>query len=270
MADTAGPVTAGVSTACLYPMEPEEALTRLCQAGVRHFELFLCTHSEYEPDYTDGLLRILDRYSARVCAVHPYLSGFEHCLFSPEYPRRQRDALAYYRRMFAAAERLGATRFSFHGDRKRDMFSDFDGFCRAVAALSETAGEYGVALCQENVSTHLSGDPDYIRRMRERIAPSLLHFTLDVKQAMRAGFSPYDMQEAMGRQLAHIHINDFSAAGGCVLPGKGDFALHNFVKQVCGRGYTGSLIVEVYSDCFTDCGEIAESLAYVNGLLPGL
>ena len=36
----------GISTACLYPLETENALDRLLQLGFRRFEVFLNSFSE--------------------------------------------------------------------------------------------------------------------------------------------------------------------------------------------------------------------------------
>lgn len=73
--------------------------------------------------------------------------------------------------------------------------------------LSRIAREYGVTLAQENVNAFRSQDCGFIRNMREYLKEDA-SFVLDVKQAVRSGRDPYEMCEAMGKNLVHIHIND--------------------------------------------------------------
>ena len=107
----------GISTACLYPMVTEEALDRLLERGFRLFEIFFNTVSELEPGYVEGLRRRLDKAGAEVVSIHPFTSAFEVMLLFSDYPRRTEDGLAFYRRYFETAQRLGTKFLVLHGQR---------------------------------------------------------------------------------------------------------------------------------------------------------
>ena len=82
----------GVSTACLYPLEPERSLDLLLQLGYRRFEVFPNCMEELSPAYLRDLKSRADAYGAEFVSLHPFTSAMESSLLFGDYPRRTREA----------------------------------------------------------------------------------------------------------------------------------------------------------------------------------
>ena len=54
---------AGVSTACLYPMQTEEALETLAKMGIKTLEIFFNAPSELSKPFLRNLREIKTKYS---------------------------------------------------------------------------------------------------------------------------------------------------------------------------------------------------------------
>ena len=251
----------GVSTSCYFPLETEESLAHLSAAGVRHAELFLNTLCETEPAFIAQLRAQCEADGMNIVAFHPFTSGMEPLYFASAYPRRVADGIKLYRKLFACAESLGAQIFTMHGDVKTNPV-DFSYYCENFAALSEIATEYGLTLCQENVVRCKSGSVDNIRRMRQLLGDQV-HFTLDVKQAVRSGEDPFDMLEAMAGRIGHVHLSDHTIQHDCLPPGKGDLDCAAFFRRLRATGFDGSVIVELYRENFAADQDLIDSLQYL-------
>ena len=113
--------------------------------------------------------------------------------------------------------------------------------------MYELGQQFGITVAQENVNGFRSANPAFIRRMREQLQ-NRCAFVFDVKQAVRAGFDPYDMCDAMGKNLIHVHIYDNAPPQDCL-------------QQ---QDYHGSFIIEVYRRNFEQLEELNSSAMYLN------
>ena len=68
-------------------------------------------------------------------------------------------------------------------------------------------------------------------------------FVLDVKQAVRAGHDPYEVCDAMGNKIAHVHLNDNDEKQDCLVPGKGHMDYRRLFSQLARQGYTGDGVI---------------------------
>ncbi len=253
----------GISSACLYPMDTIDSLRLMLENNVDYFEIFFNTISEIENPYLERIISLLKRYKAGVKSIHPFTSGYESYLLFTDYERRYRDTLLFYRKYFECAARLGAEIVVIHGDKKTAATGISDEcYFEKFAELSSIGKEYGVTVAQENVNAFRSQNPHFIRKMREYLGNEV-SFVLDIKQAVRSGNDPFDMCEAMGNRLAHIHINDNDEQNDCMLPFEGstDYSrLFNILKR---NNYSGDMVIEVYRKNF---GGITELIASYEGL----
>ena len=253
----------GISTACLYPMVLEDSLQTLIDLGFREFEIFINTYSEMEPEFLTLLESRLKPDGCRVKSLHPFTSGFESYLLFSNYERRFRDGASFYRRYFETARRLGAEILVIHGDRsfEKSGLDDREYFER-FGALSRIAREYGVTLAQENVNAFRSQDCGFIRNMREYLNGDA-SFVLDIKQAVRAGRDPYEMCQAMGENLGHVHINDNRPGRDCLLPGRGEMDYARLLDILKRNRYGGDFIIEVYRRDFTRLSELTDAYRFL-------
>lgn len=252
----------GISTSCFFPLETELALEKLCSAGVSCTELFLNTLCETEPAFIEQLKGICAAHDARITAFHPFTSGMEPLYFASSYPRRVADGIKLYHKLFACARSLGADIFTMHGDSRQNPV-DFTYYCENFANLSRIAREeYGITLCQENVVRCKSGSVDNIRRMRSLLGDEV-HFTLDIKQAVRSGEDIFDMIEAMGSAIAHLHISDHTITQDCLPPGTGDTDYGVFFRRLRQVGFDGKVIIELYRQNFGDLEDLLAAKRYL-------
>nr|WP_319488277.1 sugar phosphate isomerase/epimerase [uncultured Caproiciproducens sp.] len=251
----------GISTACLYPMELEQALPALISLDFHLFEVFINTISELKPEYIKELRKMADDSGSVIKSVHPFTSGFESFLLFSDYKRRSDDGLEFYKLYFHAANLLGARILVLHGQRhdKRSRISE-DEYFEHYAQLYALGKTFGITVAQENVNLFRSDEPAFILRMRKYLGDNCA-FVLDVKQAVRAGEDPFKMCEAMGEKLVHVHINDNKPGEDCLLPGRGTMDFDAFRQQIQKFGYDGDLIIEVYRRNF---GELEELLCAKN------
>ncbi len=257
----------GISTGCLYPMLTEDALRTMLSLGFDTFEIFFNSFSELEPDYLDRLRCMLEKNSARVVSVHPFTSSFESFLLFSNYERRFLDGVDFYDMYLRAAQRLGADKIVLHGLNAEyaSSLSDSEYF-RRFAIMQERAQCYGAELLQENVNKFRSRNTDFILRMAQEI-PGNAAFVCDVKQAVRSGITPEAMARAMGDWLRHVHISDVGENSSCVLPGKGNYDLEGFLRNLISSGYNGDVMIEVYRFSYDKTEELKHSREYIDRLI---
>ncbi len=257
----------GISTACLYPMEPEKALPVLAEMDFRLFEIFLNTFSELNSEYLAGLKKTVDEKGAAVKSIHPFTSGFESFLLFSDYERRFQDGLELYKQYFQAANILGAEILVLHGQRKDQNRITEQEYFEHYAKLYALGKTFGITVAQENINLFRSNEPDFIQRMRRYLKKDCA-FVLDVKQAVRGGKDPFDVCDAMGKSLVHVHLNDNNNEHDCLLPGCGTMNFEPLIEKLRGFEFQGDLMIEVYRDSFRDLNEIkaakqvAEKLLY--------
>lgn len=254
----------GASTSCLFPMLTEQALIALTRLGIRTVEVFLNSPSEQTPEFAARLNRIADAVGTRIISVHPYSSEAEGVSFFSGYARRFDDEAEGYRRYFEFCNLVGAELFVFHGARSF-MPIEPDFYFERFVRLRDIARGFGVRLCQENVARCYSGTPRFVKSMVRAIPD--VDFVLDVKQAVRAGVTPFEMLDAMGAHLAHLHLSDHCNGHDCLALGEGDFDLAGLVKRLKADGYEGAALLELYSWNFAGPEQLAEGLRMFEGLL---
>ena len=215
----------GISTSCLYPLITEESLEILGRMGVKTCEIFLNSYSETSTEFAKKLLKIKNEYGIKVASVHPFSSFSEtHMLFS-EYKRRFEDGIDFYKRCSETAAVLGATVLVIHGSKFPARISRSEYFER-FGKLVEAGKEYGITVCQENVHSHFSESPEFLKDMRSFLGDNF-RMVYDVKQAVRSGYEPLEFANEFKNEIVHIHLSDHLPGKDCLPPGTGNF---NFKK----------------------------------------
>lgn len=246
----------GVSTACLYPLEPERSLDLLLQLGYRRFEVFPNCMEELSPAYLRDLKGRADAYGAEFVSLHPFTSAMESSLLFGDYPRRTREAFDFYRRYMAAAAYLGAKYVVIHGQPQGHGKLPDEGYWQRFGELYRIGYEEGAFPAQENVRQHRGAVPAFIAGMRQYLGEDCA-FVLDVKQCRMMGHPVEEVAQAMGGRLAHVHLSDCRAGEPCLLPGAGEFDLAGFRALLEAQGYQGSVITEVYRRNFGGLQELS-------------
>lgn len=247
----------GVSSACFYPLETEKSLELTGKYGFKNVELFLNSHSEIEDDFVEKLIETKEKYGLNIVSVHPFASFAESFYLFSNYDRRYADILPLYDRLFEVTAKLGASFFVFHGAKIPGTISD-DEYCRRFSHLIKMGKKYGIQVCHENVVHHRCQSPDYLKMMRDNIGEDF-KMVLDIKQAHRAGFTPYDFIEKLSDSIVHVHISDRNNEKDCIPPLKGVFDFSRFFETMKKIGYEGKYIIELYEWSYETKEEISEA-----------
>ena len=251
----------GVSTACLYPMETEDALAQLLELGYRRFEVFFNAMEELQEPFLRELRRRAAACGAFFASVHPFTSAVESTLLFGNYPRRTREGFDFYRRYLAAAAYLGASWVVIHGQPAGHGSLSDEEYYHRFGELYQLGSEEGAWPAQENVRHHRAADPAFLAGMARYLGKDCA-FVLDVKQCVMSGFSLEDTLDAVRSRLVHVHLSDHGPERPCLLPGAGSFDFSHFRRQLEAAGFSGTVVTEVYRNNFQTAEELQNSLFF--------
>ncbi len=253
----------GLSTACFFGKSvTEDSLRAIREAGFSICEVFFDASMEYGEAFLPILKDALGEM--KVHSIHGMSSQFEPQLFSLS-ARQKEGAMAVFRDTLAQGRRLGAAYYVMHGPMMNGGNVKNIAYQRVapiIAELARICKEEGLLLAWENVSWCLFNRPEFIAGIREYADHPDLYFTLDLKQAARAGGEPFDFLEAMGGRCVNVHLCDYIKTESGValgLPGRRSFDFARLFAALGAHNYQGPGIVEVYSDAYDDFGALFES-----------
>ncbi len=247
----------GVSSSCFYPDETEKALETVGQCGFKNAEIFFNSPSELEDDFVSKLISIKEKYNINIVSVHPFTSFTESYFLFSNYERRFIDTLPFYEKFFNVTQKLGADIFVIHGAKIPGTVTD-EVYCERFKKLIEIGKKYGVMVCHENVVHHRCESPAYLKMMKDNIGDDF-KIVLDVKQANRAGYTPFDFINVLADSIVHIHISDKNNEKDCITPLKGDFDFKKLFSEMENKGYKGKYIIELYEWSYGEKNEIIEA-----------
>lgn len=251
----------GISTSCLYPQKTEKSLDMLGKMGVKKCEVFLNSISETTTKFAKTLNDIKDYHGMEIVSVHPFSSFSETYMMFSRYERRFDDILDFYKKCFEVTNLLGANISIIHGSLLTGDLSHGEYFSR-FQKLVDAGKEHGITVCQENVNRHFSESPEFLKEMRNELG-SDFKMVFDVKQAVRAGFSPLDFAEEFKKDIIHIHISDHDKNCDCLPPGCGNFEFRKLIETMNSADYNGDYIIELYRNNFGEPSELSKALAYM-------
>ena len=256
---------AGTSTACLYPELLEKALAELMENGIKTAEIFVNTHCEVMPEFTEILADIISRNGAECAAYHPYTCPIEPMMFFSGYDRRVKDMLDYHKYYFEAMNRLGARIFVLHGNMNVVAVNE-DFYFEIFSELADAAASFGITVAQENVARCQSHSLDFMKHMSEALG-NRAKFVLDIKQAVRAHEDPFEIARALGNRIIHVHMSDNNASSDCLAPGTGTFDIYGLLKELYLRGFDGAVITELYRNNFGSVFDLINSCRYIENII---
>lgn len=253
----------GLSSAVFYPdVCTENSIEIMNGLGFDCGEIFLNSTSEYEEEFIEAVNEQRQKFSFRVNSVHGFCAAYEPFLFD-RYKRRRDDCFKTYKMVCRAAKTLGANCLTFHGMRLMPL-GDIDEklVMDAYDKLAYAAAEEGIMLAQENVSWCMSSQLDFIQMLMEKCKYPI-HFTLDLKQAYKAGTEPEEYMKIIGKKLVNLHINDKDEGNICLLPGKGNVDYDHIFQLLRAVEYDGTATIEVYRENYKSYNQIENARKYL-------
>ena len=252
----------GLSTAAFYGRwETEEAAGEISRLGFDCAEVFLQTTREYSREFARLTGTRLGR--TRCTSVHPMGIQFEGQMFSRS-KRQKADAFEQFRRVLDAAAVLGAGIYVYHGRSTAQLKAlpwNLDANAEVMQAMCEEAEKRSMNIGWENVFWCQLTTPE--RVLEAKTALPEARFTLDIKQAMRAGCDPIAFVRAMGDRLCNVHVCDWDESGKLCLPGEGCFDFDGFFKALMEEGYSGPVIMEPYLALIKSDESLLRSIAFM-------
>ena len=256
----------GMSSASFYGrLETEEGAAHLRDFGLDTCEVFLETHSEYTETFGRTVREALG--DMHCTSVHPKGTQFESDLFA-QSERQRRDAMDIFQGVLDAGRAIGASYYVLHGPpgfKHPSHIRMIRNLKTEYGEMRRRAADYGMEILWENVSWCACRDPEDIRDLLENFPEQ--RFVLDVKQAMHASHNPFDILEAMGTHLAHVHVLDWKEDGSLTLPGFGTLDFPRLMREMQKMGYDGAVILEPYNYMTEDENRVRESLDYLRSVM---
>lgn len=256
----------GISTACFYPEALEETFSQIADMGFKKIEIFFNTQSELHEPVISQIKNIVNESGLQVISIHPYTSLMEGMLLFSDYKRRTQDGFEQYKTYFEAAQKLGAKYLTFHGERttpdnKIDKPDVWQRKIERYHRLCSLGKDFGVTVAQENVAWCKSSNPEYLKKLYKDVPE--LRYTLDLKQAYRAGHLWTDYYNIVYDRLKNIHINDFDDNHSCLLPNEGKFDYNELFKRLENDNYDGDVLIEVYKSNYTQKEQLENSAKFL-------
>lgn len=256
----------GLSTAAFYGRwETEEAAKRIADLPLDCAEVFLQSNSEITVEFAQLVKRNLGGIPCT--SVHPLGVSYEnHMAGRPT--RQMRDAFDHFKRILDAGEALGAKTFVYHGRYSPQLTAipwNLQWNMDALTPMCELAQQKGMVIGWENVFWCQLTTPQ--RVLEAKAALPQVRFTLDIKQAMRAGCDPVSYVNAMGDQLCNVHICDWRKDGSLCLPGEGVFDFEALLKALRDVGYAGPIIIEPYLALIQSDEALLRSIAFMRNII---
>lgn len=251
----------GMSTAAFYGRwETEEAAAHIAGLPLDCAEVFLQSESENTAEFAALVKKNLG--SMACTSVHP-LGGYEN--YMAGRPARQvRDAFDHFEKILRAGEILGAKTFVYHGRHTpllKPLAWNLQWNAEAITPMCELAQRHGMQIGWENVCWCQLTTPE--RVLEAKVALEQVRFTLDIKQAMRAGRDPIEYAYAMGDRLCNVHVCDWREDGKLCLPGEGIFDFDALIKVLRDIGYDGPVIMEPYLALIKSEEALLRSIAFM-------
>lgn len=251
----------GLSTAAFYGRwETEEAAEKMAGMPIDCAEVFLQSQSEYQEEFALMTRRNLGKISCT--SVHP-LGNHENYMASRPW-RQKRDAFDTFRRVLDAGAHLGAKTYVYHGRNTPQLSPvpwNLEWNLEALLPMCEEAKQRDMVIGWENVFWCQLTTPERVRQAAAAFEP--VRFTLDIKQAMRAGCDPIEFVYAMGKRLVNVHVVDWEKSGRLCLPGEGSFDFDALFAALKKIEYDGPVILEPYLALIKSDEALDASLAFL-------
>ncbi|MDO4741423.1 MAG: sugar phosphate isomerase/epimerase [Eubacteriales bacterium] len=259
----------GMSTAAYFGRwETEDSARAISRLPLDCAEVFLQTSSEYTRDFAQLVRNNLGDMPC--VSVHPLGTLFENQLISRSV-RQRRDAFDVLRRVLDAGAALGAKYYIHHGrhtPRNEKLPWNLSANAELLALIGEAARARGMTVAWENVDWCQLTTADRVREARDMLPD--MHYTLDIKQAMKAGADPIELARAMGERLVHVHICDWDKNRCLCLPGEGVFDFDGLIRALHNQGYRGAVILEPYLSLIKNDEALERSIARMRYIIEGV
>ena len=234
-------IRVGMSTTCVYPLEPEHAFRLARLAGFDGIEVMV-TRDELTQD-PEHLRELSQRYALPIMSIHAPVLLLTHFVWG-------RDPRVKLARTAELARAVGAETVVVHPPFRwqSSYAADF------LAIVREQSAHSGVEIAVENMFPWRAAGknltayaPGWDTRLMECDA-----VTLDFSHAALSGVDSLEFANDLGERLRHVHLCDGSGAIGDgrifdehLLPGHGHEPVAEVLEMLAATGWQGAVVAEV-------------------------
>ncbi len=245
-----------LSTASLYIYPLRKVFQLAKRTGFDGVELVISPEVEWRgPDYVQ---RLADEFDLPILTVHPPLFAF------PGWRNIHTSVAPYFDKALALTRALGSPLLVLHTPRAL-RFDDPIGreYVDKIVGARRSLNGSGPRLALENSSRVRERAPNYIlSNLKELRAFSDEHdfpMTLDTAHVATWGTDLLRSIDYFDGRLANVHLSDMRHVPDWTLrvpriqsyirthqmPGEGDLPLHEFIRELGRRGYSGPITYEL-------------------------
>jgi len=231
----------GMSTTCVYPLEPEHAFRIAKDAGFDGVEIMVSQEATTQDPV--ALNEMSERYGLPILSIHAPVLLLTHFVWG-------RDPRVKLARTAELAKAVGADSVVVHPPFRWQASYALE-FLSIVRTLSE---EHGVEIAVENMFPWRAAGrnmkayaPGWDPRQMDCDA-----VTLDFSHAALSGTDSLQLATDLGERLRHVHLCDGSGAIGegqifdeHLLPGRGREPVAEVLRMLADQGWNGSIVAEV-------------------------
>ncbi|HLL68233.1 MAG TPA: sugar phosphate isomerase/epimerase [Micromonosporaceae bacterium] len=228
-----------LSTSSVFPEPTAAAFEVAANLGYDGVEVMVWSDAVSQD--AGALLGLAEHYGVRVGSVHaPCLMVTQRVWSTDPWERLRRSA--------RLAEALGAGVVVVHPPFawQREYAREFSSGLRRLAATHP-----GVSFAVENMFPVRGVGREFVPYAPgwDPTTTGFAAYTLDLSHCAASRTDCRDMADAMGSGLAHVHLGDGTGSGKGrdehLVPGRGVQPCAELLASLAGRGFTGSVAVEV-------------------------
>jgi sugar phosphate isomerase/epimerase len=234
-------IRVGMSTTCVYPLEPEHAFRLAKLAGYDGIEIMVT--QEESTQQPEPLLELSRRYSLPILSIHAPVLLLTHFVWG-------RDPRVKLERTAALGAAVGAESIVVHPPfRWQSTYAS-----NFLAIVREISAKHHVEIAVENMFPWRAAGRN-LKAYAPGWDPRIMDcdaVTLDFSHAALSGVDSLEFADDLGDRLRHVHLCDGSGAIGegqifdeHLLPGHGREPVAEVLEMLTARGWVGSVVAEV-------------------------
>jgi sugar phosphate isomerase/epimerase len=231
----------GMSTTCVYPLEPEHAFRLAKEAGFDGVEIMVT--QEVTTQAAEGLVEMSDRWELPILSIHAPVLLLTHFVWG-------RDPRVKLARTAQLAKAVGAGAVVVHPPFRWQASYALE----FLSIVRELTDEHGVEIAVENMFPWRAAGRNMKAYMpgwdpRDMDCDAV---TLDFSHAALSGVNSLEYAKDLGDRLRHVHLCDGSGAIGegqifdeHLLPGYGREPVAETLRMLAETGWDGSIVAEI-------------------------
>lgn len=231
----------GMSTTCVYPLEPEHAFRLAKEAGFDGVEIMVT--QEVTTQAAEGLVEMSDRWELPILSIHAPVLLLTHFVWG-------RDPRVKLARTAQLAKAVGAGAVVVHPPFRWQASYALE----FLSIVRELTDEHEVEIAVENMFPWRAAGRNMKAYMpgwdpRDMDCDAV---TLDFSHAALSGVDSLEYAKDLGDRLRHVHLCDGSGAIGegqifdeHLLPGYGREPVAETLRMLADREWDGSIVAEI-------------------------